>query len=138
MKFAIIIPDGCADEPQEALAGATPLQAARTPAMDSIASSGIVGRANHVPPHLPAGSGDTETINLIARLSQRETDWAHRDVKRALGHWCDGYITIRGTWCEPLNSDVVRRLNRRLADVKRIAEPPAPQRAGPDNQEDKK
>ena len=37
MKYAIIIPDGCADEPQEALQGKTPLQAASTPAMDSIA-----------------------------------------------------------------------------------------------------
>ena len=56
MKYAIIIPDGCADEPQESLDGQTPLQAARTPAMDSIATDGIVGRANHVPAHLPAGS----------------------------------------------------------------------------------
>lgn len=56
MKYAIIIPDGCADEPQESLDGQTPLQAAHTPAMDSIATDGIVGRANHVPAHLPAGS----------------------------------------------------------------------------------
>ena len=28
MKYAIIIPDGCADEPQEALGGKTPLEAA--------------------------------------------------------------------------------------------------------------
>jgi len=56
MKYAIIIPDGCADEPQESLDGQTPLQAAHTPAMDSIATEGIVGRANHVPAHLPAGS----------------------------------------------------------------------------------
>ena len=56
MKYAIIIPDGCADEPQEALQGRTPLQAARTPAMDLVAKTGIVGAANHVPPHLPAGS----------------------------------------------------------------------------------
>ena len=31
MKYAIIIPDGCADEPQEALDGKTPLQAADVP-----------------------------------------------------------------------------------------------------------
>ena len=40
MKFAIIIPDGCADEPQAALGGKTPLQAANTPAMDEIARLG--------------------------------------------------------------------------------------------------
>ena len=56
MKYVIIIPDGCADEPQDSLQGRTPLQAARTPAMDSVAQRGIVGGASHVPPHLPAGS----------------------------------------------------------------------------------
>ncbi|MEK6248257.1 MAG: cofactor-independent phosphoglycerate mutase, partial [Planctomycetales bacterium] len=55
-KYAIVIPDGCADEPQESLGGQTPLQAAATPAMDAIASAGVVGRANNVPEHLPAGS----------------------------------------------------------------------------------
>ena len=56
MKYAIIIPDGCADEPQASLGGKTPLQAARTPAMDEIAANGVVGRANNVPEHLTAGS----------------------------------------------------------------------------------
>ena len=56
MKYAIIIPDGCADEPQELLGGRTPLQAANVPAMDEIAATGIVGRANNMPAHLPAGS----------------------------------------------------------------------------------
>lgn len=56
MKYAIIIPDGCADEPQESLGGKTPLQAADTPAMDQIASSGVVGQACNTPVHLDAGS----------------------------------------------------------------------------------
>lgn len=56
MKFAIVIPDGCADEPQASLGGKTPLEAARTPAMDALAAAGAVGRAQHVPAHLPAGS----------------------------------------------------------------------------------
>ncbi|MFT5527006.1 MAG: 2,3-bisphosphoglycerate-independent phosphoglycerate mutase [Pirellulaceae bacterium] len=56
MKYAIVIPDGCADEPQESLGGKTPMQAANTPAMDAIAAAGIVGRSNNVPAHLPAGS----------------------------------------------------------------------------------
>ena len=56
MKYAIIIPDGCADEPQQVLDGRTPLQAASIPAMDAIAADGVVGRANNVPQHLPAGS----------------------------------------------------------------------------------
>jgi 2,3-bisphosphoglycerate-independent phosphoglycerate mutase len=64
MKFAIIIPDGCADEPQPSLEGRTPLQAARTPAMDEIARLGVVGRANNVPAHLPAGS-DVANLSLF-------------------------------------------------------------------------
>lgn len=56
MKYAIVIPDGCADEPQESLGGKTPLEAANTPNMDAIAAAGVVGRANNVPAHLPAGS----------------------------------------------------------------------------------
>lgn len=56
MKYAIVIPDGCADEPQESLGGRTPLQAAATPYMDAIAKAGVVGSSNNVPTHLPAGS----------------------------------------------------------------------------------
>src|SRR5205814_8743152 len=64
MKFAIIIPDGCADEPQSSLGGKTPLQAAKTPAMDEIARLGVVGRSNNTPLHLPAGS-DVANLSLF-------------------------------------------------------------------------
>lgn len=64
MKYAIIIPDGCADEPQASLGGKTPLEAANTPAMDAIAQRGVVGRANNVPAHLPAGS-DVANLSLL-------------------------------------------------------------------------
>lgn len=56
MKYAIIIPDGAADEPQEALGGKTPLEAADTPHMDALARAGVVARACHTPKALPAGS----------------------------------------------------------------------------------
>jgi len=64
MKFALIIPDGCADEPQDSLGGRTPLQAARTPHMDEIARLGVVGRADNVPPSMPSGS-DVATMSLF-------------------------------------------------------------------------
>ncbi|MFI4876925.1 MAG: cofactor-independent phosphoglycerate mutase [Blastopirellula sp. JB062] len=64
MKYAIIIPDGCADEPQESLDGRSPLAAANTPNMDAIVVAGTVGRANNVPPHLPAGS-DVANLSLL-------------------------------------------------------------------------
>ena len=56
MKYVIVIPDGCADEPRDELSGKTPLEAAKTPNMDRVAKQGVVGLANHTPKHLPAGS----------------------------------------------------------------------------------
>lgn len=64
MKYAIVIPDGCADEPQEALGGLTPLQAAKLPNMDRAARMGIVGRANNVPESLTPAS-DVATLSLF-------------------------------------------------------------------------
>jgi 2,3-bisphosphoglycerate-independent phosphoglycerate mutase len=64
MKYAIIIPDGCADEPQESLGGKTPLQAAHTPHMDRIARMGVVGRSNNVPEPLTPAS-DVATLSLF-------------------------------------------------------------------------
>jgi len=56
MKYVIVIPDGAADEPQAALGGRSPLEAADTPAMDALVRSGVLARACHTPPDLPAGS----------------------------------------------------------------------------------
>lgn len=64
MKYAIVIPDGCADEPQDSLAGRTPLEAANTPAMDALAREGLVGRANHTPAEFAPGS-DIANLSLL-------------------------------------------------------------------------
>lgn len=61
MKYAIVIPDGCSDEPLDALGGRTPLQAAEIPAIDACAKLGRLGLSDNTPPHLPAGS---EIANL--------------------------------------------------------------------------
>ncbi len=70
------------------------------------------------PAQLPGFAKQPRTVNLVARLSQRHTEWARQEVKPALGKWCDGYVTIRGAWCEPLGTELVRKLNRRLKEVK--------------------
>jgi len=75
------------------------------------------GPAN-LPVHI---TGHGETVNLVARLSQQSPEWQQQDTKPALGRWCDGYVTIRGTWCEPLTGEALRRLNRRLAEVREQA-----------------
>src|SRR5262249_46092216 len=64
MKYAIVIPDGCADEPQESLGGRSPLQAAHIPNMDRLAAMGVVGRTNNVPPSLTPAS-DVATLSLF-------------------------------------------------------------------------
>lgn len=63
----------------------------------------------------------SEARTIVVRLADAATDWADRESKPALGRWCGGYITLRGTWCEPLSVDLVNRLNQRLAEVNRSA-----------------
>jgi hypothetical protein len=63
-----------------------------------------------------------ETATLIVRLAESAVEWRHReDIHPRLGHWCEGYITIRGTCCEPLSGELVASLNRRLVEVHRLA-----------------
>jgi 2,3-bisphosphoglycerate-independent phosphoglycerate mutase len=69
-KYAIVIPDGAADEPFAALGGRTPLQAAELPAMDSIAREGIVGRSRNVPDRFVPAS-DVATLSLFGYDPER-------------------------------------------------------------------
>ena len=64
MKYAIIIPDGAADDPLPQLDGRTPLQAARTPNMDEIARLGQLGTVRTVPEGFESGS-DVATMTLL-------------------------------------------------------------------------
>lgn len=78
------------------------------------------------PSMLPGKQNEnTEVAAVVIRIADKAAEWRHQDVKPQLGKWCEGYVTIRGTWCEPLNIDVVNRLNTRLAEVA----PAASQRA---------
>lgn len=56
MKYVVIIPDGAADQPLEDLNGQTPLEAAKTPAMDQVSAMGVLGEANFVPAGYPVSS----------------------------------------------------------------------------------
>lgn len=72
------------------------------------------------PSELPKLKGrEPETSNVIIRLAESAAEWKHRDVRPAFGHWCEGYITLRGSWCEPLTRAVLQRLNHRLMEVQR-------------------
>ncbi|RME37549.1 MAG: cofactor-independent phosphoglycerate mutase [Planctomycetota bacterium] len=64
MKYAVILPDGAADEPLAELDDRTPLEAARTPHMDWIAAHGRQGRVVTVPDGFRPGS-DVATLSLF-------------------------------------------------------------------------
>lgn len=70
-------------------------------------------------PAMLSGAGhDWETSTLVIKLADNAEPWRQLDVKPAIASWCNSYVTIRGTWCEPLSVDVVNRLNARLAEAK--------------------
>ncbi|MCD7818566.1 MAG: cofactor-independent phosphoglycerate mutase [Lachnospiraceae bacterium] len=61
MKYIVILGDGMADEPLEALDERTPLEAARTPAMDEMAVRAEIGLVQTIPEGMAPGS---DTANL--------------------------------------------------------------------------
>jgi len=64
MKYVVCVPDGCADEPIDALGGRTPLEAASMPTLTALAARGELGRAAVIPPGLPPGS-DVGNMSII-------------------------------------------------------------------------
>ena len=64
MKYIIVIADGMADEPIEALGGKTPLECASTPAMDMLAKQGTIGTVCNVPKGMKPGS-DVANLSVM-------------------------------------------------------------------------
>jgi 2,3-bisphosphoglycerate-independent phosphoglycerate mutase len=64
MKYVVLQGDGMADEPIAELGGKTPLEAARTPNLDRMASYGILGLSRTIPPGMPPGS-DVGTMSVL-------------------------------------------------------------------------
>jgi len=64
MKYVVIIPDGAADRPSESLRGKTPLEVARLPNINRIASTGRLGTVQTVPDELAPGS-DVAILSLL-------------------------------------------------------------------------
>ncbi len=77
----------------------------------------LIGKS---PSLLPGkGKEHIDATSISVRIAESASEWQYQPVKPQLGAWCGGYVTIRGTWCEPLNLAVVNRLNERLAEVSR-------------------
>jgi 2,3-bisphosphoglycerate-independent phosphoglycerate mutase len=92
MKYVIVIPDGCADDPQVSLGNKTPLQAAKLPNMDRIAKGGVVGRSDNVPPSLTPAS-DVATLSLfgydplVVYTGRAPLETAAMGIKLSPGDW---------------------------------------------------
>lgn len=65
MRYALLIPDGAADEPRDELDGRTPLAAAKTPAMHALAKQGLVGLVHTVPPEVESPGSDVACLSLL-------------------------------------------------------------------------
>ncbi len=64
MKYILVLADGMADEPIDALEGRTPLEAADTPTFDGLSSKGEVGLLNTIPTGMKPGS-DTANLSVL-------------------------------------------------------------------------
>jgi 2,3-bisphosphoglycerate-independent phosphoglycerate mutase len=124
MKFALVIPDGCADEPQSSLAGQTPLQAARTPHMDEIARLGVVGRSDNVPTSMPSGS-DVATMSLFGydplkyHTGRAPLEAAAQGLELGADDWairCNFVTILNGVMASFTAGQIPNELARRLID----------------------
>lgn len=70
MKYCLVIPDGAADYRVDSLGGKTPLDAAETPNMDSIAREGAVGVVATIPPGFPPGS-DVAIMSVLGYAPEK-------------------------------------------------------------------
>ena len=64
MKYIVVLGDGMADEPIEALGGKTPLEYAHTPCMDALAGMGHMGLVQNVPSGMAPGS-DVANLSVL-------------------------------------------------------------------------
>ena len=81
----------------------------------------FAGQSNsHMPKPVHQESGQLpESRTVVVRLAERAKDYHSRTVMPRLGSWEQGYIVVRGTWCEPIDREVIKRLNQRLIAVHR-------------------
>ncbi|MBE6691223.1 MAG: cofactor-independent phosphoglycerate mutase [Ruminococcaceae bacterium] len=65
MKYFVLIPDGMADEPIEALGGVTPMKKACKPCMNALAKEALVGTVSNVPQGMVPES-DTANLAILS------------------------------------------------------------------------
>ena len=70
--------------------------------------------------HDEAGDSGPRTANVVIRIAESANQWHQGELAPAVGKWSEGYIVLRGTWCEPIGHDRLNELNRRLAEIHRL------------------
>ena len=91
-KYAIVIPDGAADEPLEQFGNKTVLEAAHIPGMDKISTLGRQGLVRTIPVGMEAGS-DVAQMSLLGYDPKRyytgraPIEAAARNIKLSLEDW---------------------------------------------------
>ena len=91
-KYAIIVPDGAADEPLEQFGGKTVLEIAQTPNMDKVSTQGRQGLVRTVPKRMEPGS-DVAQMSLLGYDPRRfytgraPIEAAARNIKLSASDW---------------------------------------------------
>ena len=70
-------------------------------------------------PGQPKGYEGAVAANVIVRLAESAAEWHHREVHQVLGVWNEGYITIRGLFCDNIDQEVLKVMNKELQKRKR-------------------
>jgi 2,3-bisphosphoglycerate-independent phosphoglycerate mutase len=122
-KVVFVVFDGLGDRPIEALGGLTPLEAARTPNLDLIASAGICGMVYTIGRGVMPGS-DTSHLNLLGYPPSEF--YTGRGPIEAVGvglRGAAGDVALRGNF-GTVDSDWVVRDRRagRIANATRFAQ----------------
>ena len=70
MKYIVVVGDGMADRPVQALGGKTPLQVAKKPTINALACKSRMGMVQTIPPGLPPGS-DVGALSIMGYNPQQ-------------------------------------------------------------------
>ena len=118
--------DGVGDLPHPDLAGSTPLEAAITPNLDTLAKNGIMGQVISVGEGI-APESDIAVFNMLGYKFQH-SDYAGRGVIEAVGigiDFKDGDLALRGNFATLDNEGKIidRRAGRKIEreDVEKIS-----------------
>lgn len=115
MKYVVILGDGMADLPIEALGNKTPLEYADTPAMDALAAVGEIGMVHTIPDGMKPGS---DTANLSVLGYDPEKYYSGRSPLEALSIGVDMKTTDVAMRCNivTLSEDEEYYEERRIID----------------------